>query len=133
MIYSKVYFTLKLRFKRRIFIMTTNILIPNRFKRLGWIIFILTIKYFISIIKFGNQDGIWVLNNSLKVERAIKNLTQEQLAKLVGVSRQSINAIESGKYVPSTVLSLKLSKVFEKSVDQIFQLGENDWTKWVII
>jgi len=66
------------------------------------------------------------LNNSLKVERAIKNLTQEQLAKLVGVSRQSINAIESGKYAPSTVLSLKLSKVFEKSVDQIFQLGEND-------
>ena len=66
------------------------------------------------------------MKNSLKVERAIKNLTQEQLAKLVGVSRQSINAIESGKYVPSTILSLKLSKVFEKSVDQIFQLGEND-------
>lgn len=66
------------------------------------------------------------MNNSLKVERAIKNLTQAQLAELVQVSRQSINAIESGKYVPSTALALKISRVFDKSVNEIFQLEEDD-------
>lgn len=66
------------------------------------------------------------MNNSLKVERAIKNLTQAQLAELVQVSRQSINAIESGKYVPSTTLALKISRVFDKSVNEIFQLEEDD-------
>ncbi len=66
------------------------------------------------------------MKNNLKVERAIKNITQEQLSKLIGVSRQSINAIESGKYIPSTVLALKLAKVFEKSVEDIFQLEEED-------
>lgn len=66
------------------------------------------------------------MNNSLKVERAIKNLTQAQLAELVQVSRQSINAIESGKYVPSTALALKISRVFDKSVNEIFQLEEED-------
>jgi len=66
------------------------------------------------------------MNNSLKVERAIKKLTQAQLAELVQVSRQSINAIESGKYVPSTTLALKISRVFSKSVNEIFHLEEND-------
>lgn len=66
------------------------------------------------------------MNNFLKVERAIKNLTQAQLAELVQVSRQSINAIESGKYVPSTTLALKISRVFDKSVNEIFQLEEDD-------
>lgn len=66
------------------------------------------------------------MNNFLKVERAIKNLTQAQLAELVQVSRQSINAIESGKYVPSTALALKISRVFDKSVNEIFQLEEDD-------
>jgi putative transcriptional regulator len=66
------------------------------------------------------------MKNNLKVERAIKNITQEELSKLIGVSRQSINAIESGKYIPSTVLALKLAKVFEKSVEDVFQLEEGD-------
>ncbi len=66
------------------------------------------------------------MKNNIRVERAIKKITQEQLANLVGVSRQSINAIESGKYVPSTVLALKLAQVFEKSVEQIFELEEGD-------
>lgn len=66
------------------------------------------------------------MNNSLKVERAIKNLTQAKLAELVQVSRQSINAIESGKYVPSTTLALKISRVFGKPVNEIFQLEEDD-------
>ncbi len=66
------------------------------------------------------------MKNNLKVERAIKNLTQEDLAKLIGVSRQTINAMEKNKYVPSTVLSLKIGKVFGKSVEDVFFLEETD-------
>jgi putative transcriptional regulator len=66
------------------------------------------------------------LKNSLKIERAIKNLTQDDLAKLIGVSRQTINSIESGRYIPSTVLALKISKIFEKPVNEIFELEDSD-------
>ncbi|WP_343487548.1 helix-turn-helix transcriptional regulator [Allomuricauda sp. d1] len=66
------------------------------------------------------------LMNNLKVQRAIKDLTQEDLAKLLGVSRQTINSIEKNRYVPSTVLALKLSKVFGISVNEIFELIEED-------
>lgn len=66
------------------------------------------------------------MKNSIKVERAIKNITQEELAKIIGVSRQAINSVELGKYVPSTILALKLSRYFEKSVNDIFKLEEND-------
>lgn len=67
------------------------------------------------------------MTNNIRVERAIKRMTQQQLAELVQVSRQTINAIELGKYVPSTVLALKIAKVFEKKADDIFQLEESDW------
>jgi putative transcriptional regulator len=66
------------------------------------------------------------MENRLKIERAIKNLTQDDLAKLIGVSRQTINSIEKGRYVPSTVLALKISKVFEKPVNDIFTLDDSD-------
>ena len=66
------------------------------------------------------------MKNSIRVERAIKRMTQAQLAELIGVSRQTIVAIESEKYVPSTVLSLKIARVFDKRVDDIFQLEESD-------
>ncbi|HKI89443.1 MAG TPA: helix-turn-helix transcriptional regulator [Draconibacterium sp.] len=66
------------------------------------------------------------MKNSLKIERAIKNLTQDDLAKLIGVSRQTINSIEKGRYVPSTVLALKISAVFEKQVNEIFELDDSD-------
>ena len=66
------------------------------------------------------------MNNTLKVERAIANMTQQQLAEAVGVSRQTINAIETKKYVPSTLLALKIGRVFGKSVDHIFSLEENE-------
>jgi putative transcriptional regulator len=66
------------------------------------------------------------MTNNLKVLRAIKNISQEDLAKQIEVSRQTINAMEKGKYVPSTVLALKLSRFFEISVEQIFSLEEND-------
>jgi len=70
-----------------------------------------------------------VVKNTLKVERAKKNLTQADLAKLIMVSRQTINAIESGKYVPSSVLALKIAHIFETSVNEIFELEESDWAK----
>lgn len=66
------------------------------------------------------------MKNSIKVERAIHELTQEQLAQKLGVSRQTIHAIEANKYVPSTVLALKLARLFGKQVGEIFRLEEED-------
>lgn len=66
------------------------------------------------------------MKNNLKVLRAIKNISQEELAKQISVSRQTINAMEKGKYVPSTVLALKLAKYFEKAVEEIFVLEDGD-------
>ncbi len=66
------------------------------------------------------------MKNRIKIERAEHNLTQEVLAKKIGVSRQTINSIEKNRYVPSTILALKISKVFSKSVNEIFQLEEED-------
>tara|TARA_R110000787_G_scaffold108621_5_gene217055 strand:- start:2261 stop:2461 length:201 start_codon:yes stop_codon:yes gene_type:complete len=66
------------------------------------------------------------MKNTLKVERAINNFTQEELAKKIGVSRQTINSIETNRYVPSTLLALKLSKLFDKSVNEFFTLEEED-------
>lgn len=66
------------------------------------------------------------MTNNLKVLRAIKNISQEELAKKISVSRQTINAMEKGKYVPSTVLALKLSRFFENPVEEIFTLEDGD-------
>ena len=66
------------------------------------------------------------MKNNLKVERAIHNLTQEELAQKVSVSRQTIYAIETNKYVPSTILSLKIAHIFNKPLEQIFTLEETD-------
>ncbi len=66
------------------------------------------------------------MRNTLKVERAIHNLTQDELAKKIGVSRQTINSIEKNRYIPSTLLALKISKVFSKSVNEIFELEEGE-------
>ena len=67
------------------------------------------------------------MKNSIKVERAKKNITQAQLAELAKVSRQTINAMELGKYVPSTVLALRLSKIFGTPVNEMFTLMDEDW------
>ena len=67
------------------------------------------------------------MKNNLKVLRAIKNISQEELAKKISVSRQTINAMEKGKYVPSTVLALKLAHYFEKHVEEIFVLEHSDY------
>lgn len=67
------------------------------------------------------------MENTIRVERAILRLTQQDLAEKVGVTRQTITSIETGKYVPSTVLALKIAAVFGKSVNEIFRLEESDW------
>ncbi|GAA4045354.1 helix-turn-helix transcriptional regulator [Flavobacterium chungnamense] len=66
------------------------------------------------------------MTNNLKVLRAIKNISQEDLARQIEVSRQTINAMEKGKYVPSTVLALKLARFFDKPVEDIFTLEATD-------
>jgi putative transcriptional regulator len=66
------------------------------------------------------------MKNTIRVERAIHQLTQQELAEKIGVSRQTINAIESNKYIPSTVLALKIARLFQKKVEEIFTLEEND-------
>ena len=67
------------------------------------------------------------MKNSIKVERAKMNITQAQLAELAKVSRQTVNAMELGKYVPSTVLSMRLATIFSVEISQIFELEDSDW------
>lgn len=67
------------------------------------------------------------IQNRVKELRATRGWTQEDLAKAVGVSRQSINSIERERYVPSLLLALSFARVFGCSTDQIFSLeGENE-------
>ena len=66
------------------------------------------------------------MKNTIKIERAIHNLTQAKLAEIIGVSRQTVNAMELNKYVPSTVLALKISALFQKNVNEIFYLESTD-------
>jgi len=66
------------------------------------------------------------MKNTIKVERAKKNWTQEELARNIGISRQSVNSIETGKFIPSTVLALKMAKVFGVNVESIFELEVQD-------
>lgn len=66
------------------------------------------------------------MKNNIRVERAKKDITQAELAGLVSVSRQTINTIESNRYVPSTVLAMKIARVFGKPVEEVFILDEGD-------
>lgn len=66
------------------------------------------------------------MKNTIKVERAKKNWTQADLADKIEVSRQAVNSIETGRFVPSTVLALKMAKVFGTTVEIIFQLEKTD-------
>ena len=68
------------------------------------------------------------MKNKVKRYRQFSELTQSQLADLIGVSRQTIHAIEKGKYVPSTVLALKLSKELKIEVGELFELDDADYT-----
>ena len=60
--------------------------------------------------------------NNLRVERAVKRISQQQLADAIGVSRQTIFAIENNKFVPSTELALRISAYFGKTVNELFWL-----------
>lgn len=66
------------------------------------------------------------MKNNIRVARAEVRMTQQQLAEAVGVSRQTVNAIESGKFVPSTLLALKIARLFGKSVEELFSLDEEE-------
>lgn len=66
------------------------------------------------------------MKNSIKVERARLDMTQQDLADALDVSRQTINAIEKGKFNPSTILALKISSLFQKTVNEIFALEDTD-------
>ncbi len=63
-----------------------------------------------------------LLENTIKVQRARLKLTQEQLAELIGVTRKTVNTIENGKFIPSTVLAIKMAKVLGVSVEELFIL-----------
>ena len=67
------------------------------------------------------------MKNTIKVEKKKKNWTQAELAERIGISRQAVNAIEAGKFVPSTVLALKMAFVFGRSLETIFELEADDW------
>ncbi len=66
------------------------------------------------------------MKNYIKIERARHNLTQGDLAEKVGVSRQTINSIETKKYIPSAVLALKIAKIFNMPLDSLFELEDHD-------
>lgn len=66
------------------------------------------------------------MKNKIKVERADKDVTQQELAGAVGVSRQTIVAIEKGKFMPSTPLAIKIARFFDKPVESIFILEDDD-------
>lgn len=66
------------------------------------------------------------MKNNIKIERARNNFTQGDLAERVGVSRQTINSIETKKYIPSAVLALKIAKIFNMKVDELFELEDDD-------
>jgi putative transcriptional regulator len=66
------------------------------------------------------------MKNTIKVERAKKNWTQADLAKNIGISRQGLNSIETGKFIPSTMLALRMAKVFNTTVEVLFQLDDTE-------
>lgn len=70
--------------------------------------------------------GKETLKNRLKVARAERNLSQEELARLVGVTRQTISSIETGQYCPSALLAFQLAKKLEKAVDELFFLDGDE-------
>jgi putative transcriptional regulator len=62
------------------------------------------------------------LQNKIKIQRAIKNITQEELAMKIGVTRKTINTIENGKFVPSVILAIRLAKFFDIAVEELFTI-----------
>ncbi len=67
-----------------------------------------------------------ILKNNIRVQRAIRRITQEELAAEVGVTRKTINTIENGVFVPSTVLAIKLARFFGITVEELFELDKSE-------
>jgi len=67
------------------------------------------------------------MKNNIKIERAKSNMTQQELSEKVGVSRQTINYIETQRYIPSAVVTLKIAHVLNVRVDELFILEKEDW------
>ncbi len=66
------------------------------------------------------------MNNTIKVQRVLKNTSQKELSEYLGVTRQTMHAIENKRFVPSTVLALKIARFFDMKVEELFELEEND-------
>ena len=66
------------------------------------------------------------LKTTMKVQRAMRDLTQAELAELAGITRKSINAIEMGHMVPSTILALKLARALDVTVETLFRIESAD-------
>lgn len=67
------------------------------------------------------------MKNNIRVERARVRMSQQELADKAGIIRQTIAAIEQGRFNPSTVLALKIAHIFSLSVEELFELEESDW------
>jgi putative transcriptional regulator len=67
------------------------------------------------------------MKNKLKVFRAMRNMGQSELAEQLGVTRQTIHAVENGKFVPSTLLAMKMAALLDTKVEELFELEESDW------
>jgi putative transcriptional regulator len=63
------------------------------------------------------------MKNNLKIQRVMRDMTQDELANKVGVTRQTINAIEKGKYLPSLALAFKLAGLFDLKIEELFLYG----------
>jgi putative transcriptional regulator len=72
----------------------------------------------------GNMENGRLMKNKIKVYRAMHDLTQEDLAQATGVTRQTILAIEKGKYVPSLDLAFKISRYFNVNIEEVFQYSD---------
>jgi putative transcriptional regulator len=64
------------------------------------------------------------LHNQIKEQRALKNITQDELAVKIGVTRKTINTIESGKFIPSTIIAIRMARFFGIKVEELFELVE---------
>jgi len=72
------------------------------------------------------------MKNLIKVERARHNLSQQQLADLLGINRQSIGAIENRKFIPSVLMALRMAKLFNLKVEDIFVLEESEFISEIL-
>lgn len=79
--------------------------------------------------KRGTDTLLLYMKNLIKVERARNNMTQAELAVKVNVSRQTINSIETLRFVPSAVLAFKIARVLNVTVEQLYELEDSDWNR----